>query len=233
MDGIDRNGSPGLSKLPPRLARLFTGLIGFGVSVALMVRAELGLGPWDVLHQGLATRTGIQIGTVVIAVSALVLLLWIPLRQRPDLGTLANVVVVGLAVNATLALVDPLDPVGARAALLVAGITLNGIATGLYIGAGLGPGPRDGLMTGLAERGVSIRAARTGIEIAVLGIGWALGGAVGVGTVLYALAIGPLAHHFIPLFTVDRSPRSETDEGDLRAQCSARSEPGWQQCLSA
>ena len=184
-----------------RLVQLFIGLIGFGMSLAMMVRARLGLGPWDVLHQGLATRTGLRIGWIVIAVSALVLLLWIPLRQRPGIGTLANVFVVGLAVNAGLLLLPAPSSVVLRSLFLVVGIVANGIATGMYIGAGLGPGPRDGLMTGLAAKGISIRAARTGIELSVLGLGWLLGGTVGLGTLLYALGIGPLAHYFIPKLT--------------------------------
>jgi uncharacterized membrane protein YczE len=140
-----------------RLGQLLVGLVCFGISLALMVRAELGLGPWDVLHQGIAERMDLEIGTVVIAVSVLILALWIPLRQRPGLGTLANVVVVGLAVNATLTLLPGPDHLAARLALLAAGVVSNGAATGMYIGAGLGPGPRDGLMTGLAQRGLSIR----------------------------------------------------------------------------
>jgi uncharacterized membrane protein YczE len=186
-----------------QLVQLLVGLFGFGASLALMVRAQLGLGPWDVLHEGVARRVGVEIGTVIIAVSVVVLLLWIPLHQRPGLGTLANAVLVGLSANATLAMVPTPDELAARIALLVAGIVGNGVATGLYIGAGLGPGPRDGLMTGLALRGYSVRAARTAIELAVLAIGWGLGGTVGVGTIAYAFGIGPLAHYFIPrLFIV-------------------------------
>ena len=178
--------------LAGRLARLLIGLVLFGVSLALMVRANLGLGPWDVLHQGIAGRLGWPLGTVTIAVSALVLLAWIPLRQRPGVGTVANVVIVGLAVDATLAVLPAPDLLAARIGILVAGIVLNAVASGLYIGAGLGPGPRDGLMTGLAARGVSVRLARTVIEVGALLLGIALGGTAGVGTVAYALAIGPL-----------------------------------------
>ncbi len=186
--------------------QLLVGLWLFGASVALLVRAELGLDPWDVLHQGISERTGISLGVVVIATSVVVLALWVPLRQRPGIGTVANVVLVGLSVDATLALVPTTNELAWQIGFLVAGILGNGVATGLYIGAGLGPGPRDGLMTGLAARGISIRLARTAIEIAVLGAGWLLGGTVGVGTVAYALAIGPLAHFFVPLFTV--SPKT-------------------------
>jgi uncharacterized membrane protein YczE len=167
-----------------------------------MVRAELGLASWDVLHQGLADRTGLQFGAVVIAVAALVLLLWVPLRQRPGFGTLSNVVVVGLAADAALDLVPTPHEPAIRIGLLVAGVALNGVATGLYIGAGLGPGPRDGLMTGLAARGHSIRVVRTGIELTVLVAGWLLGGSVGAGTLLYAVSIGPLAHYLIPKLTI-------------------------------
>lgn len=179
---------------PARLLRLYIGLAAFGVSLGLMVRAALGLGPWDVLHQGIARHVGIQIGWVTIAVSALILLAWIPLRQRPGLGTVSNVVLVGLAENATLDLVPPGFGLLVRVLLLVGGILLNALATALYIGARFGPGPRDGLMTGLAARGASVRVARTLIELFVLGAGFALGGSVGAGTVIYALSIGPLVH---------------------------------------
>lgn len=185
-----------------RFLQLLVGLWLFGASVALLVRAGLGLDPWDVLHQGIAERTGLSIGLVVIAVSVLVLAAWVPLRQRPGIGTLANAVLVGIALDATLAVLPTATQLPWQVAFLLLGILGNGVATGLYIGAGLGPGPRDGLMTGLAARGASIRVARTAIEIAVLGVGWLLGGTVGIGTVAYALAIGPLAHVFIPLFTV-------------------------------
>jgi uncharacterized membrane protein YczE len=180
-------------------------LVGFGVSVGLMVRANLGLGPWDVLHQGLARRFDVQLGWVVIAVSALVLLAWIPLRQRPGVGTISNLVMVGLVVNATLGVVPPMHTLVVRASLLGAGILLNAAATGLYIGAGLGPGPRDGLMTGLAARGHSVRVVRTGIEVSVLVVGYLLGGAVGIGTVAYAVLIGPLVHVLLPRLTLATS----------------------------
>ncbi|MFB9239695.1 YitT family protein [Plantactinospora siamensis] len=200
-------------RLPRRLTQLYVGLVLYGVSMALMIESTLGLDPWDVFHQGVSRRTGLTIGTVTIAVGALVLLLWIPLRQRPGLGTISNVVVIGLAVDAALALLPTGRPLPLRIGFLVAGIVLNGVATGLYIGARLGPGPRDGLMTGFVARhpGRSIRLVRTVIEVTVLAVGFLLGGTVGVGTVLYAVAIGPLAHVFIPLFTVPpavaREPR--------------------------
>lgn len=178
-----------------------------------MIRARLGLDSWDVFHQGIARHTGLPFGWIVIGVGAVVLVLWIPLRQRPGIGTVSNVIIVGLAVDFALAVLPHPGPMAVRAAVLVAGILCNGVATGLYIGAGLGPGPRDGLMTGLAGRGISIRLARTSIELSVLAIGWLLGGTVGVGTVLYAVSIGPLAHYLIPMLTVTRT-RLDDGRGD-------------------
>ncbi|MFI7214478.1 YitT family protein [Micromonospora maritima] len=191
-----------------RLTQLYAGLALYGVSMALMIRSGLGLDPWDVFHQGLARQTGLSFGTVTIAVGALVLLLWIPLRQRPGLGTVSNVVVIGLVVDATLAVLPPGEGLPVRAALLVVGIVANGAATGLYLGAGLGPGPRDGLMTGFVARHPrwSVRLVRTVIEVTVLALGWLLGGTVGLGTVAYALAIGPLAQFFIPMFAIPTRP---------------------------
>ncbi|MEU1809719.1 hypothetical protein O7622_24835 [Micromonospora sp. WMMD1076] len=191
-----------------RLTQLYAGLVLYGVSMALMIRSELGLDPWDVFHQGLARQTGLSFGTVTIAVGAVVLLLWIPLRQRPGLGTVSNVVVIGLVVDATLTVLPPGEGMPARVALLVAGIVANGAATGLYLGAGLGPGPRDGLMTGFVARHprFSVRLVRTVIEITVLALGWLLGGTVGLGTVAYALTIGPLAQFFIPVFALPARP---------------------------
>jgi len=151
---------------------------------------------------GIAEKTGVRFGWVVIAVGALVLLAWIPLRQRPGIGTVSNVIVVGLAVDAVLAVLPQPEHIVVRSGMLVAGIVLTGVATGLYVGAGLGPGPRDGLMTGLARRGYSIRLVRRSIEVGVLAVGWLLGGTVGVGTVLFAVGIGPLVHFFIPRLTV-------------------------------
>jgi uncharacterized membrane protein YczE len=193
---------PVAHRLPRRLVSLYLGLLLFGASMALMIASRLGLGPWDVLHQGLVVRTGVSYGWVVIALGAFVLLLWIPLRQRPGLGTLSNVIVIGLAVEAALAVLPQPGSLSLRVVFLVTGIVANGIATGLYIGAGLGPGPRDGLMTGLAKRGHSIRLMRTLIELSVLAVGWLLGGTVGAGTVLYAVTIGPLVHYFIPRLAV-------------------------------
>ncbi|MDW4913973.1 hypothetical protein [Streptomyces californicus] len=189
--------------LSRRLVQLYAGLALYGASSALLVRAELGLEPWGVLHQGLAELTGISIGVVSIIVGAVVLLLWIPLRQRPGLGTVSNVFVVGLAMDGTLAVVGELDGYGFRVSALVLGIVLNGVATGLYIAARFGPGPRDGLMTGLNRvTGRSIRLVRTAIEVAVVATGFVLGGSLGVGTVVYALAIGPLAQLFLRVFAL-------------------------------
>jgi uncharacterized membrane protein YczE len=207
-------------RLALRLVNLFIGLVLFGASLALMLRSGLGLGPWDVLHQGLAERTGLPIGQVVIGVAMVVLLVWIPLRQRPGFGTVSNVVVVGLAVDATLALLPEADPLAARFGYLILGILANAVATGLYIGAGLGPGPRDGLMTGLARRGHSIRLVRTLIELSVLAVGWLLGGTVGIGTVLYAVTIGPLVGMLLPRLTIALHKGGEPDGRDsVRVGC--------------
>jgi len=187
-----------------RLVQLYTGLLLYGVSSSLLVLAGLGLDPWDVFHQGLSRTFGLAIGTWAIIVGAIVLLLWIPLRQRPGIGPVSNVVLIRLTMHVVLGHVHAPHALGVKVACLVCGVFLNGVATGAYIGAGFGPGPRDGLMTGLAARGHSIRVVRTGIELAVLGTGWLLGGTVGVGTVVYALAIGPLAHVFVPLFAHGR-----------------------------
>jgi uncharacterized membrane protein YczE len=200
--GAKLSQSPGIARRLPQLA---LGLVLYGVSTSMLVLATLGLDPWDVLHQGLSRRSGVPIGTVTIIVSGVVLLVWIPLRQRPGVGTIANAVVIGVVVDVVLALWQPPQALWLRVVLLVAGVVLNGVATGCYIGAGLGPGPRDGLMTGLAARGHSIRVVRTSIEVTVLVAGFLLGGTVGVGTVLYAVAIGPLAHVFIPLLDIDRA----------------------------
>ncbi|MFE0653232.1 hypothetical protein ACFVZH_32155 [Streptomyces sp. NPDC059534] len=204
--------------LTRRLVQLYVGLTLYGVSSALLVRSGLGLEPWGVLHQGLAEKTGLTIGVVSIVVGAAVLLLWIPIRQRPGLGTVSNVFVIGLAMDGTLALVPDVHGPAGRIALLTLGILLNGVATGLYIAARFGPGPRDGLMTGLHRlTGRSIRLVRTAIEIAVVATGFLLGGSVGVGTVLYALAIGPLAQFFLRWFAVPEpgsvSPETAPEAG--------------------
>jgi uncharacterized membrane protein YczE len=196
-----------VNRIPRRLVQLFAGLLLYGVSLALVLRAGLGLAPWDVLHQGLAKRTGVSIGVVLIVVSFVVLLAWIPLRQRPGFGTLANAVLVGVFVDLTLHVLGDAHGWALRIVLLVSGVLLNGLATALYIGASLGAGPRDGLMTGLVRRtGRSVRLVRTVLEVSVLALGFLLGGTVGVGTVLYALAIGPVAHALLPRLTVRPAP---------------------------
>jgi uncharacterized membrane protein YczE len=194
--------------LARRLLQLYAGLTLYGASASLIILSGLGNDPWDVLHQGLSRQTGIGTGIWVCLAGALVMLLWIPLRQRPGLGTLSNVIVVGLVMELCLALFDQADEPAARWTLLLSGVLLNGVATGLYIGARFGPGPRDGLMTGLAARGMSLRAVRTGIELTVLAAGVVLGGTAGIGTLVYALAIGPLAHVFVPAFTIATTPRA-------------------------
>jgi uncharacterized membrane protein YczE len=193
-------------RMPRRLVQLYAGLALYGASMALIIRSTLGNMPWDVLHQGLAGRMGWTIGAVSILVGVLVLLAWIPLRQRPGLGTVSNVVVIGVAVDATLAVVPAPGDLALRVGLLVGGVLLNAVATAAYIGVHLGPGPRDGLMTGLVRRtGGSVRLVRTSIEVAVVITGWLLGGTLGLGTVVYALAIGPLVQVLLPRLSVTRA----------------------------
>jgi len=189
-------------RAPLRVTQLGVGLVLYGVSIAAMLSAGLGVDSWDVFHQGLSQRTGISFGWVVNGVSVLLLLAWIPLRQRPGPGTVANALVVGLVADAALTVLPRPEPLPWQLLMLVSGIVTNGVATGLYIGAGLGPGPRDGLMTGLAARtGRSIRLIRTLIELSVLAAGWLLGGPVGLGTLLYAVSIGPIAQISIARFS--------------------------------
>jgi uncharacterized membrane protein YczE len=185
-----------------RLPQLAVGLWLYGVSDGLLVRAHLGLDPWDVLHEGVSKRFGVDFGLVSAVVGLVVLLAWIPLRQRPGVGTVANIVVIALSIDLVLAVVPPQTALVMRVPMLLGAIVLNGIATAGYVGARLGPGPRDGLMTGVAGRtGWSIRLVRTGIELTVLVTGWLLGGTVGVGTLLYAVGIGPLIQLFLPRCT--------------------------------
>jgi uncharacterized membrane protein YczE len=190
-------------RLARRLPQLYVGLVLYGVSLAMMIRGDLGLAPWDVLHSGLARFLPLSLGEVIVAMSFVVLLLWIPLREVPGLGTVSNAVVVGLAADATLGLLTTPDALWLRVTLLVLGIVGNGLATALYIGSQFGRGPRDGLMTGLSRRtGWSLRLVRTGLEVTVVVLGLLLGGVLGLGTVLYALLIGPLAQLMLPWFTV-------------------------------
>ncbi len=201
-------------RMSRRLLQLFVGLTLYGVSMAMLLRSTLGLDPWDVFHDGITRHVGLSFGQVVVLASFAVLMLWIPLRQWPGLGTIANALWIGVATDLTLAALTSPDALAARAALLVGGVVLNGLAGALYIGAQLGPGPRDGLMTGLHRRtGISLRRVRTGLELTVLALGWLLGGVVGLGTVLYAVSIGPLVQFFLPLVTVRIEPPAPRPRG--------------------
>lgn len=186
-------------RLPRRIVQLFTGLTMYGVAMGMFVRAGLGLDPWDVFHYGVAKLTGMDLGTAVIVVSIPVLLLWIPLRQWPGLGTIANAIWIGIATNIALAVIPTMHGLLTQITVFALGLVVNGAGGALYIGAQLGPGPRDGLMTGLHRRtGLSLRLVRTALELTVLGTGWLMGGVVGVGTLAYAVAIGPLVQAFLP-----------------------------------
>ncbi len=196
--------------LARRTTLLLCGLALYGLSLTLLVRADLGLDPWDVFHQGLADSIGLSLGTTIVLTSFAVLALWVPLRERPGIGTVANAVLVGLGVEVFTAAIPEVESIWLRCTLLVLGIVGNGVATGMYIGAGMGPGPRDGLMTGIARRRGSIRVVRTSIELAVLATGIVLGGTFGIGTVAYAVTIGPLAQFFLPIFTrIGVAPRRQ------------------------
>lgn len=201
-----------------RLVHLYVGLVLYGVSDAFVIRAALGLDPWDVFHQGLSRLSGVSIGVIAIMVGAAVLVLWWPLRQRPGVGTVSNVVLIGTFIDLTMAVVPQYHALAVRIPLLVTGVLLNGVATGLYISARFGPGPRDGLMTGLHRRtGWSLRLIRTGIELSVLAAGFALGGGVGAGTVLYAVTIGPLAQFFLRVFALPGAPAVGREPGRVVA----------------
>lgn len=190
---------PSLGSLPARLLRLYGGLALYGTGIGLQVESGLGVDPWDVFHQGIGLRLGVSIGTVIIGVGALVMLLWIPLKQKPGIGTISNVIFLGLFADAAIWLLP--TPSGLLSwVFLVAAVVAVALATVLYIGAGMGPGPRDGLMTGLMRLGLSVRLGRFLIEITVLAVGWLLGGTVGIGTVVFALAIGPLTQLFTRWF---------------------------------
>ena len=207
------NGSASLppmatDRLPERITRCVTGLALFGIGISLQIDARIGVPPWDVFHQGVAARLDRSIGTVIIATGALLLLLWIPLRQKPGLGTLLNALEIGLVANLVLDWLPEPESLVVRVPMMLAGIVVTGLGSAVYIGSGLGPGPRDGLMTGLAARGLQIRVARTGIEVIVLVIGWLLGGQVGVGTVAFAVLIGPIVQRLLPRFVM--RPRDAT-----------------------
>jgi uncharacterized membrane protein YczE len=189
-----------------RLPRLLVGLVLCGLGIAFMVAGDLGLGPWDVLHQGISRNTGIPIGTVGILVGLLVLGAWIPLRERPGLGTVCNVIVIGVVIDLTLLVIDTPDALWVRAVMMASGPVLFGVGSGFYIGAGLGSGPRDGIMTGLARRGLPVGWVRGGLEVTVLLVGWLLGGTVGLGTLVFALAIGPIVHVALPRLTIRDVP---------------------------
>ena len=218
---------PGLTDLGPiaqlragrlgrRLPQLYVGLVAYGVSLGLMYRGDLGLAPWDVLHSGFIQHVPITLGQAVILFSFVVLVLWIPLKEKPGIGTISNALVVGLSADATLALFDNPEGMVPRVALMLGGVLLCGLATAVYVGAQLGRGPRDGLMTGLHRRtGLSLRLVRTGLEVAVVLIGLAMGGVLGVGTLVYAFAIGPIAQALMPYFLVDLRPADEPRSGRL------------------
>ena len=189
------SGPRGVLQVMPRL---LTGLTLCGAGIAMLIRAELGLGPWDVLHQGLAVATGISVGVATVVVGACVLLLWLPLRQRPGVGTIANVIWIGLSLDVLLLLTAAPSSLVVRWLLLLIGPVVFGLGVAIYIGAGVGTGPRDGLMTGLARLGIPVAVARTGIELSALTVGWFLGGRVGPGTVYFALAVGPVIHVMLP-----------------------------------
>ena len=194
-----------------RLVQLYVSLVLYGVSMALMIRSGLGNMPWDVLHQGLAEQLGIPFGVAIVLVSALVLLAWWPLHERPGLGTISNVVVIAVVIDPALAIIPETGDLAARVALAVTGVVLNGAATAAYIGVHFGPGPRDGLMTGLVRvTGASVRLVRTAIEVSVVVTGFLLGGTLGAITVLYALAIGPLTQLFLPLLSVPVAERGRS-----------------------
>ncbi|MFI2184219.1 YitT family protein [Streptomyces sioyaensis] len=233
---MPRPSPPPLTCLPlaeqprRRLPQLFIGLALYGFSLSLMVRASLGVNPWSVLYEGLEHRTSLSFGTISAALGALVLLLWIPLKQRPTFGTVANIVVLAYSSDLGLALLPQHLGLPARAGLLVGGVLLNGLSVAVYVGARFGPGPRDGLMTGASTAtGHSLRLIRTLVELTVLALGWLLGGTVGVGTVLYALAVGPLAQFFLPWFVyrsgagrgagAGASEGADADAGPPRRPC--------------
>lgn len=201
-----------LIRTAARVGQMWLGLLCYGLAMALMIRARLGLDPWDTFHQGLSNRLGLSFGVVVIIVGAAVLLAWIPLRQRPGFGTISNVIIIGVGVDVFLGLIPDIRMLTVRVVGMLGGVLLCGLATGMYISVGMGPGPRDGLMTGLARRtGLSIRLTRTALELSVLGVGWLLGGTVGIGTVVFALCIGPASQLSLALFGRLPTARSRDD----------------------
>ena len=189
-------------RLVERITRCVIGLAFFGIGISMVMDARIGAPPWDVFHQGVAERVDREVGTVIIATGAALMLLWIPLRQKPGIGTILNAIEIGLVANVALAILPRPDSVAVQVPMMLGGVVVTAIGSGLYIGSGLGPGPRDGIMTGLAARGVPLRIARTGIEVTVLVVGWFLGGQVGIGTVAFAVLIGPLVQVFLPRLTM-------------------------------
>ena len=186
-----------------RLTQLLTGLVLFGIGIALMLQSGLGLPPWDVLHQGLTEQFGLTVGLWSIIVSFLVLLLWLPMRERYGVGTVFNAIIIGVVIDVAALLIPEPGNVWLDSLMLASGISLIGLASGMYIGANLGPGPRDGLMTAIARRGPSIRLTRWGLEIVVLITGILMGGTFGVGTIAFALFIGPIVQFFLPRWSID------------------------------
>lgn len=220
---VPRPGRRGLLPLPrdrraQRAARLLLGLVLCGIGIGLQVAGDLGVAPWDVLHQGVALHTPLTIGQVSILTGVVVLLGWLPLRERLGVGTIANTLVIGLVVDATLAVVATPGSAAGRTALMLAGPVLFAVGSGFYIGAGMGPGPRDGLMTGLARRGHDVGLVRTGIEVAVLAGGFLLGGTVGVGTLWFAVGIGPMVRWTLPLLAVSDRPSRASGTGSPRGR---------------
>lgn len=214
-------------KLPARLVRLFVGLSLYGIAMALFVRAGLGLDPWDVFHYGIARHLGLDLGTTVILVSIPVLFLWLPLRQWPGFGTICNAIWIGVVTNIALAVIPAAHVLPLRVAMLAVALVINAVGGALYIGSQLGPGPRDGLMTGLHLRtGLSLRLVRTSLELTVLVVGWLLGGVVGIGTVLYAVSIGPLVQFFLRFLIVPLdAPVRTTPSAPAPRPASARPDP--------
>ena len=199
-------------RLPRRITQLLIGLVLFGIGIGLMLQSGMGVPPWDVLHQGLARRFGLTVGAWSIIVSVAVLLLWLPLRQPYGLGTLLNAIIIGVVIDLTGVIIPAAQVTGVAWSMMLGGVVLIGIASGLYIGANLGPGPRDGLMTGIARKGPSIRLTRAVIEITVLTLGWILGGTFGIGTIVFALAIGPLVQYFLPRWDISPHPSNDAWE---------------------
>ena len=198
-----------------RYTQLLSGLLAYGIAIAMIVRGEIGIAPWDVLAQGISFKTNLDFGLITVLIGAVVLLLWIPLREKPGIGTVLNVLLVGPAASLGLFLIPPGLDLWVRILLFAGGIVLMGLATGLYIGARFGTGPRDGLMTGVSRRtGWRIWIVRSGIELVVLGIGWLLGGDVGVGTLLFALLIGPSCNFFMPRLHIPLPADARVPTGD-------------------